>query len=128
LVIDTVGVKVGPFAMADNFGTPRTEALHVVERYRLIDAEAAKEAWNRNENFHIPSNDAGAEVDPNYKGEGLQLLFTVEDEGVFTMPWSATITYRRGLDEKLEYVCAENLHESDTGKDRTVPRADKPDF
>jgi hypothetical protein len=128
LLIDTVGIKVGPFAMADNFGTPRTAALHVVERYRLIEAEAAKEAWNRNENFHIPFNDAGADVDPTYRGKGLQLLFTVEDEGVFTMPWSATITYRRGLDERLEYVCAENLHEADTGKDRTVPRADKPDF
>src|SRR6202162_6219667 len=34
-------------------------------------------------------------VDPNYKGKGMQLQFTVEDDGVFTMPWSATITYRR---------------------------------
>jgi hypothetical protein len=33
LVIDTVGVKIGPFAMVDSFGTPHTEALHVVERY-----------------------------------------------------------------------------------------------
>jgi hypothetical protein len=44
LVIDTVGIKVGPFAMVDMFGTPHTEALHVVEQYRLIDYEAAKEA------------------------------------------------------------------------------------
>ena len=36
LVIDTVGVKVGPFAMLDMFGTPFTEALHVIERYRLL--------------------------------------------------------------------------------------------
>jgi hypothetical protein len=27
------------------YGTPYTEALHVVERYRLIDYEAAKEAY-----------------------------------------------------------------------------------
>jgi hypothetical protein len=38
LVIDTVGIKIGPFAMVDMFGTPHTEALHVVERYRLIDS------------------------------------------------------------------------------------------
>jgi hypothetical protein len=45
LVIDTVGIKVGPFAAVDWYGTPYTEALHVVERYRLIDYEAAgKEA------------------------------------------------------------------------------------
>jgi hypothetical protein len=31
LVIDTVGIKIGPFAMVDTFGTPYTEALHVVE-------------------------------------------------------------------------------------------------
>ena len=37
LVIDTVGIKVGPFAMVDMYGTPHTEALHVVERYRLLD-------------------------------------------------------------------------------------------
>jgi hypothetical protein len=28
LVIDTVGVKIGPFAMVDFYGTPYTEALH----------------------------------------------------------------------------------------------------
>jgi hypothetical protein len=28
---------------------------------------------------------------PNYRGKGLQLQFIIEDEGVFTMPWSATI-------------------------------------
>jgi hypothetical protein len=43
LVVDTVGIKVGPFAAVDWYGTPHTEALHVVERYRLIDYDAAKE-------------------------------------------------------------------------------------
>jgi hypothetical protein len=43
LVFDTVGVKIGPFAMVDFYGTPYTQALHVVERYRLLDYEAAKE-------------------------------------------------------------------------------------
>jgi hypothetical protein len=113
LIIDTVGIKVGPFSMVDMFGTPHSAALHVIERYRLIDYE---------------DNDGGAEVDPAYRGKGLQLQFTVEDEGVFTMPWSASVTYRRGLDEWPEYICAENLHESQAGQDRAVPRGDKPDF
>jgi hypothetical protein len=53
----------------------------------------------------------------------------VEDEGVFTVPWSASITYRRPLaTEWLEVVCAENTHEYYAGKDTPVPRADKPDF
>jgi hypothetical protein len=108
LVIDTVGIKIGPFAMLDMFGTPHTEALHVVERYRLIDYATAKEAWDRNENFRIP--DAPLEVDPAYTGKGLQLQFTVEDKGVFTMPWSATVTYRRALagSGAAEFICAEN--------------------
>jgi hypothetical protein len=62
-------------------------------------------------------------------GKGLQLQFIVEDEGVFTMPWSATITYRRPLaTEWPETVCAENTHEYYAGKNSGVPRADKPDF
>src|SRR5262249_44143686 len=37
LVIDTIGIKADrPFAMVDMYGTPHTEALHVVERYRLV--------------------------------------------------------------------------------------------
>src|SRR5215831_3298519 len=54
LVIDTVGIRTDrPFAMVDMFGTPYTQALHVVERYRLLDYEAAKEGLERNakENF-----------------------------------------------------------------------------
>jgi hypothetical protein len=41
LVIDTVGVKTDrPLAMLDFFGTPYTQALHVVERYRLLPLAA----------------------------------------------------------------------------------------
>jgi hypothetical protein len=131
LVIDTVGVKLGPYRMIDRFGTPYTPALHVVERYRLLDYEATKEAlalaakeWPR----------AGGSVDPNYRGKGLQLEFTVEDAGIFTMPWSATITYGRDANADWdERVCAENVqHEYDghffSDKDAHVPTADKPDF
>jgi hypothetical protein len=48
LVIDTVGVNTHrPFAMIDLFGTPYTEKLHVVERYRLLDYAAAKDGLER---------------------------------------------------------------------------------
>jgi hypothetical protein len=44
MVIDTVGVKTDrPLAMLDMYGAPYTRALHVVERYRLLDYEAARE-------------------------------------------------------------------------------------
>jgi hypothetical protein len=91
LVIDTVGIKVGPFAMVDMYGTPHTEALHVVERYRLLDYESANEAEDRGEreNFRLLVSDTGLARNPNYKGPGLLLEFTVDDPGVFTTPWSA---------------------------------------
>jgi hypothetical protein len=125
-------IRIGPFAAVDIFGTPHTEALHVVERYRLIDYEAAIEAqeWGLKENPRLrgAGGDAGVAMDLDYKGKGLQLRFTVEDEGVFTMPWSATVTYRRALDTIPENVCAENLRGTYVTKDSAVPRADKPDF
>src|SRR6266853_1045699 len=43
LVIDTVGVKTDrPYAMIDLFGTPFTDKLHIVERYRLRDYDDVK--------------------------------------------------------------------------------------
>src|ERR1700733_10567230 len=48
LVIDTVGIKIGPYAMVDMFGTPHSPALHVVERYRLLDYADARDAMARN--------------------------------------------------------------------------------
>jgi hypothetical protein len=49
LVIDTVGVKVDrPYAMQDLFGTPYTDKLHIVERYRVRDYEEVKDALERN--------------------------------------------------------------------------------
>ena len=126
LVIDTVGTKTNrPFAMIDLYGTPYTEKLHVVERYRLLDYEDAKEGLERDakENQQPPVG-----IDRNYRGKHLQIHFTVEDEGVFTTPWSATITYGRGSTEWPETVCAENTQEYYNHKESDVPRADKPDF
>jgi len=125
LVIDTVGTRTDrPFAMIDLYGTPYTRALHVVERYRLLDYEDAKEGLDRDAKENLRP---GGIMDRNYRGKYLQLLFTVEDEGVFTMPWSATITFGRGTDQWPETVCAENIHQY-YRKDSEVPTADKPDF
>jgi hypothetical protein len=129
LVVDTVGIKVGPFSMIDWYGTPFTEALHVVERYRLIDYGATMEAiaWDATENFQFANPDNGPAIDANYRGKGLQIQVTVADEGAFTMPWSATVTLRRALDERLELVCADNILWY-PGMHSAVPTADKLDF
>jgi hypothetical protein len=126
LVIDTVGTKTDrPFAMIDLYGTPYTEKLHVVERYRLLDYEAAKEGLERDAKENLIVQEGR---DPNYRGKHLQVHFTVEDEGVFTMPWSATITYGPGSGEWEEIACADNRHEYYNNRDSAVPTADKPDF
>ena len=117
--------------MVDPFGTPHSQALHVVERYRLIDYEVAMQAQEKGlkEWLHLDGGDSGVVLDRDFRGKGLQLEFTVEDEGVFTMPWSAIVTYRRALGSVIpENVCAENLRATYVAKDSAVPRADKPDF
>lgn len=129
LVVDTVGTKVGPFSMIDWFGTPFTEAMHVVERYRLLDYATTMEALKRDatEHYHQPNPDNGSPADPNYKGNGLQIEVTIEDPGAFTMPWTATVTFRRPIEEQLELVCAENPVWF-PGIVSTLPVAKKSDF
>jgi hypothetical protein len=126
LVVDTIGIKAArPYAMVDAYGTPYSDSLHVVERYRLLDYAEAKEGLDRDakENQRIPQGD----IDRNYRGKHLQLHFTVEDATVFTTPWSATMTYGRGSDVWDEQVCAENTREY-TGKSADVPTATRLDF
>jgi hypothetical protein len=123
LVIDTVGTKPDrKYAMVDLYGTPFSEKLHVVERYRLIDFDEAKEGLARDakENWR-PAGPARS------TGKHLQVHFMVVDEGVFATPWTGTVTYGRGSDDWPEIVCAENIkkyYEPDTD----VPTAVKPDF
>jgi len=126
LVIDTVGIKVGPFAMVDMYGTPHSPALHVVERYRLIDYDDAKDAIERNAKENSVAG-GGAIIDPNYRGKVLQLRFMVEDEGVFRTPWTATVTYRPNLGPWTDLICSENIQWY-SGKNAAVPTADKPDY
>ena len=126
LVIDTVGVKTDrKYGMIDLFGTPYTEKLHVVERYRLRDYDDVKDAIERNikENWLF-----NGDVFSQHRGKFLQLHVTIEDEGVFTTPWTATLTYVPGPDQIAEGVCAENPHEYYSNKDSDVPKAEKPDF
>ncbi len=128
LVVDTVGMKVGKYSMVDWYGTPHTAALHVVERYRLLDREAAKDGFERDAK---QDNVADGMRNANSRGKYLQLQFTVEDKNVFTTPWTATMTYGAGgpdaAAEWTEQACAENIQWY-SGKDADVPRASKPDF
>jgi hypothetical protein len=130
LVIDTVGIKPGRNSMIDNYGTPFTQALHLVERIKLIDGAIANRDAEQAEHDSgkVEVEMGGASIDPNYKGPGLQIAFTVDDPATFTMPWSAQVTYRRSAGPWEERVCADNPHNYTTGADIPVPQAKTPDF
>ena len=126
LIVDTVGVKTDrPYAMQDLFGTPYTDKLHIVERYRLRDYDEVKDALERNakENWMFIGD-----VFSKHRGKFLQVHVTVEDEGVFTSPFTATLTYVPSRNPLQEAVCAENVHEYYNNRDSDVPKSDKPDF
>ncbi|HEY4266203.1 MAG TPA: hypothetical protein VGM72_12860 [Micropepsaceae bacterium] len=98
LVIDTIGMNGKTYV--DNYLTPHTTALHVVERFRLIEG-----------------------------GKMLEAMITVEDPEAFTMKWSARQRYRRQPQETMqEAVCAENNVDFFAQGYFPVPQADKPDF
>jgi hypothetical protein len=128
LVIDTIGIKPGPNAAVDAFGTPHSDALHVVERYHLVDYESAKDGQDRAEKEYGHPTTAPVYVDFDYRGKGLQVQFTVEDKNVFIMPWSGSVTYRRATNDWQEIICAENPHEYYAGTDTPIPQAATPDF
>ena len=125
LVVDTTGFKAGPLSVVDRYGTPFTDALHLVERFRLIDSTTLKLAVEQ-ENRENPRGPGPAVIDQNY-GSGIKVDFTVDDLGVFTVPWSASVTYQRARNPWEEQVCAENVHVY-YDKDTAVPLASKPDF
>jgi hypothetical protein len=131
LVVDTVGIKPGPFPMVDIYGTPFSSALHVIERFRLIDNKDAFAAIHKGdaENKHVGGLIGdGVDLDMSYKGKGLELQITVEDPNIFREPWHGTVTYVRPLGQWQEMVCAENTREYYASKDTAIPVADKPDF
>lgn len=99
LVVDTVGLN--DKTVVDDYQTPHTDAMHVTERYRLVDG-----------------------------GKALEVQFTVEDPGAFTAAWSGQVRYRRGEPgaKFVEMRCAENNFDLLTGKEYPMPRATKADF
>jgi hypothetical protein len=96
LVVDTIGLD--PRTWVDNFATPHTDKLHVVERYRRRDAD------------------------------NLDVTVQVDDPGAFTTPWSAQVGYHKDDDPWLEVACAENNVDAATGKLYAMPTAARSDF
>ncbi len=126
LVVDTAGVRTDrPYAMQDLFGTPYTDKLHIVERYRYREYDDVKDALERNAKENWLFN---GDVFSKHRGKFMQVQVTVEDEDVLNSPYSGTLTYVPSNTPLTENVCAENPHEYYNNKDTDVPKAGKPDF
>src|SRR6185436_18672484 len=91
LVIDTVGFVEHPFSFVDNYRTPHTKQLHVTERWKITQVAAG-----------------GRRGGGGGTTKGIEVSFTVEDPGAFTMPWGAMMRYRNEKGGIEEFVCAEN--------------------
>jgi hypothetical protein len=129
LVVDTIGIKLLPHTVVDRFGTPQSEAMHVIERFRLIDADEARAAQERHEQTsgRTGGKDGNWPFDPDHK-KGLQVQVTVDDPNIYNSPWSANLTYRRTLLGWEERICAENNSDVLHQGFEHVPTAERPDF
>ena len=97
LVVDTIALNDKTYI--DNYRTPHTDKLHVIERWRLIE-----------------------------NGAKLEILLTIDDPGTFNQPWQALRQYDRvNRGTYTEDNCSEN-NVNPFGIDYHTPVAGKPDF
>ena len=130
LVIDTIGIKLDTYTSIDRFGTPQSEAMHVIERYRLIDGAVAKAQIDKYETSEGTVGGGGriAGYNPDTSLKGLQLEITMEDPKVFNAPFTARVTYRPLISQWQETVCADNPVDHYPGEWIGLPRAERSDF
>lgn len=102
LVVDTVALAERPYSFVDNWRTPHTKDLHMVERWKLIDGRNTIEA-----------------------------TVTFEDAGAFHAPWSGRVRWSKMNAPLMESVCAENNENYGALlglSEYPMPQATKPDF
>ncbi len=99
LVVDTVGLSTQPYSYIDNFRTPHSEKLHVVERFT---------------------------IEPG--GKFMSALVTVEDPDTFNAPLTMTRRWFRFDGPMLETVCSENNIDFPNQNLVPQPEAKAPDF
>src|SRR5712671_3672440 len=79
LIVDTIGFVEHPYSFLDNWRTPHTKDLHMVERWKLLDG-----------------------------GNAIEATVTFDDHGAFNAPWSGMVRWSKMKGPILESVCAEN--------------------
>ncbi|MCZ6771123.1 MAG: hypothetical protein O7G83_03920 [Proteobacteria bacterium] len=99
LVVDTIAILDHPLSFVDNYRTPHTDQLHVVERLHMID------------------------------GDTIDINIYVEDPGAFTMPWNARQILSRSTRGPIyETICADGNPDYFNLYSVSVPQTDTPDF
>jgi len=102
LIVDTVGFVEHEYSFVDNYRTPHTKDLHVVERWKIVDG-----------------------------GNGLEAIVSVEDPGAFNAPWSGMARWQKVSRPMIESICAENNLNYETFfklREYPMPEAKTPDF
>jgi len=120
LVIDTIGIGAFPQAGSmGRYGTPHSDKLHVVERWRYLREGETSTA--------PPMRNDSVDADAVMADKVMRLEFTVEDHVAYHKPWSVTIDYQALNQGRVrEYVCEENTRSPDLAP--LLPRAHTPDF
>jgi len=98
LVVDTIGLQTR-MSFIDNFRTPHTEKMHVVERFTL-----------------------------NADGKGITGVAKVEDPDAFNAPLTMQQRWFKVNLPLAETVCAENNEDFFHQNLYPMPEAKKPDF
>lgn len=101
LVVDTIGLAPHKFGYIDNFRTPHSDKLHVVERFTIAP-----------------------------DGKSLSAVVTVEDPETFNEPLHMMNKWRKVANPLLETVCAESNNDALFFKQKLapIPEAEKADF
>ncbi|HJT89655.1 MAG TPA: hypothetical protein VJ732_17420, partial [Bryobacteraceae bacterium] len=95
LVVDVIGFN--DKSWLDAAGNPHSDALHLIERYRLTD--------------------------PRH----LEYEVTVDDPKIYTRPWKSTMIFTRKPEwELLEYSCDENNKDRDQHHFQPGPSYPRP--
>jgi len=102
LVIDTIGFVEHQYSFVDNYRTPHTKELHVVERWKFVDG-----------------------------GNAIEATVIVEDPGAFNAPWSGMARWQKVNRPLMESICAENNLNYETYfklREYPMPVANSSDF
>jgi len=102
LVIDTIGFVEHPYSFVDNWRTPHTKDLHMVERWKIADG-----------------------------GNAIEARVTFDDQGAFNAPWSGLVRWSKSNGPMLESVCPENNENYGKFlglSEYPMPEAKTPDF